>query len=323
MTTLEHICTLVENEFSAVNTQIIDCLSSRVPLIQEMGHYLVQSGGKRIRPLLVLLTAKACGYSGDQHITLATIIEFIHSATLLHDDVIDGSAQRRNRPTANQVWGNPASILVGDFLYSRAFELIVSLQTPRLLEILASATNMIVEGEVIQLTNRHNPDLEEAIYHHIVQCKTAKLFEAGAQLGAHLAKQSASIEQSCADYGFHLGYAFQLVDDVLDYRADTALMGKNLGDDLAEGKVTLPLLYTLQSCTADEAQVIRQAIKVGSLTDLPLIQQAIKHSGAIEHTLALAQAQADKALACLEALPETPYRQALQALAKFSIHRAA
>lgn len=318
---LTAITDLLATELQAVNQTIIRCLESRVEVINNIGHYMIESGGKRIRPLVVLLTAKACNTQSDTHITMAAIIEFIHTATLLHDDVVDGSKLRRGRPTANRVWDNPTAVLVGDFLYSRAFQMIVSLNSMDCMRIMAEATNVIAEGEVLQLAHRFQPDIDEARYLNVIRFKTAKLFEAAAQLGAILAKQSREVEQALACYGMHIGTAFQLVDDVLDYQATNQSWGKNVGDDLAEGKATLPLIYALKKAPLHQAKLIRQAIEQGNLEDLSIIQEAIVSTGAIDYTLSAAKKEIQLAKDALVALPPSRYHDALLALATFAINR--
>lgn len=320
---LDAIRSLLKPELNAVNATILSYLESNVPLIQEVGSYLIESGGKRVRPLVALLTAKACSYTGTEHITLAAIIEYLHTATLLHDDVVDDSEQRRGRPTANLIWDNATSVLVGDFLYSRAFQMIVSLKCIKMMRVLSEASNMIVEGEVAQLINKHNPDYTEEQYFHVIYCKTAKLFEASSHLGAMLSKVSPDIERSMQAYGKHIGMAFQLVDDVLDYTAVAEELGKNLGDDLAEGKVTLPLLYALKHAKESDKRLITQAIQTGQRAALQEIQVAIAASGAIEYTMSVAKLEVEKAKQALTQLPPSPYRDALSTLADFTISRSA
>lgn len=315
------ISRIVETELCAVNATILRCLESHVPSIEEIGRYLVDSGGKRIRSLLTLLSAKACGAKNDSYITMAAIIEFIHTATLLHDDVVDSSELRRGRLTANQVWDNPSAILVGDFLYSRAFQMMVSLNSMASMRILAEATNMIAEGEVLQLGHRFQPQIQEAQYFRVIKLKTAKLFEASAQLGAVIADLPTEVENALARYGMHLGIAFQLIDDVLDYQASSENWGKSIGNDLAEGKITLPLIYALQRATADQAQQIKQAIEAGSLENLSAIQEIIVSTGAIEDTLRKAKNESDMAIECLNVLSPSPYRDAMADLAKFAVSR--
>jgi len=292
-----------------------------VALINQLGGYIVHSGGKRLRPLLVILAARALGYAGDQHITLAAIIEFIHTATLLHDDVVDASALRRGQATANSVFGNEASVLTGDFLYSRAFEMMVDVGNMRVMEILAHTTNTIAEGEVLQLLNCHDPDVTEQQYFRVIYGKTAKLFEAAARLGAVLCGAADDVEQAMAAYGMHLGNAFQLIDDVLDYSADSATLGKNVGDDLAEGKPTLPLIHALRTGTAGQQQRIREAIREGGLAHIAEVLDAIESTGANAYTARRAENEAERAIQALIAIPESPFKQALLDLARFSVHR--
>jgi len=306
---------------AAVNRLIREALHSEVALIDQLGHYIVNSGGKRLRPLLVLLAARACGYQGRAHIDLAAIIEFIHTATLLHDDVVDASELRRGRETANAIWGNEASVLVGDFLYSRAFQMMVQVGSMRVMEIMADATNTIAEGEVMQLLNCHDPDTTEARYLQVIYCKTAKLFEAGTQLGAVLAQLAPERERAMAAFGRHLGNAFQLIDDVLDYSADPSETGKNIGDDLAEGKPTLPLIHAMAHGTPEQAAVIRDAIEQGGRDRMQAVSEAVESTGAIAYTAQLARAEADRALAALDDLPPSVYREALAALTAFAIER--
>ncbi len=317
----EAVQTLIGAEMRAVNALIQKRLCSEVALINQIGAYIVNSGGKRLRPMLALLGARACGYPGSQHVNLAAIIEFIHTATLLHDDVVDGSELRRGKDTANTLWGNEASVLVGDFLYSRAFEMMVETNEMRVMEILAHATNTIAEGEVMQLLNCHDPDTTEARYLAVIRCKTAKLFEAACQLGAVLAQQDSAVEQALAAYGMHLGTAFQLIDDALDYSAAPEETGKNIGADLAEGKPTLPLIYALQHGTARQAALIRTAIEHGTLDQIEEVQRAIEMSGALAYTARSARQEADQARAALSALPASSYTDALHALAEFSVSR--
>lgn len=312
---------LADPDMQAVNTLIQHRLHSEVVLINQLSHYIIGSGGKRLRPLLALLVARACGYQGDKHIDVAAIVEFIHTATLLHDDVVDESDMRRGKETANNVWGNQAAVLVGDFLYSRAFEMMVAVGSMRVMEILSTTTNTIAEGEVLQLLNCHDPDTSEARYMEVIHSKTAKLFEAACQLGAVLAEFDTEREQSLAHFGMHLGTAFQLVDDVLDYTADATEMGKNVGDDLAEGKPTLPLIIALQRSSGDTAAILRKSIEAGGLEYLDTIMQAIAETDAIAYTLALAKRETELAIASLQCLPNSDYRQALEALAWLAINR--
>ncbi len=312
---------LADSDMQAVNALIERRLHSEVVLINQLSHYIIGSGGKRLRPLLALLVARACGYQGERHIDVAAIVEFIHTATLLHDDVVDESDMRRGKETANNVWGNQAAVLVGDFLYSRSFEMMVDVGSMRVMEILSSTTNTIAEGEVLQLLNCHDPDTTEARYMEVIHSKTAKLFEAACQLGAVLAGLDETTEQAMAKFGMHLGTAFQLVDDVLDYTADATEMGKNVGDDLAEGKPTLPLIIALQRSSGDTAAVLRKSIEEGGLQYLDTIMQAIAETDAIAYTLERAKRETELAIASVQCLPPSDYRQALEGLAWLAINR--
>jgi octaprenyl-diphosphate synthase len=313
---------LMNHDMQAVNAMIHKRLHSEVELVNSVGHYIVNSGGKRLRPMLVLLSASAFNYQGNDHIKLAAIIEFIHTATLLHDDVVDASELRRGQQTANSIWGNEASVLVGDFLYSRSFQLMAELKNMRVMEILSTATNIIAEGEVLQLLNCYEPNTTETDYLRVIRSKTAKLFEAGAQLGAVITEQSASNEQAIAKYGMHLGTAFQLIDDVLDYSSNSEEIGKNIGDDLAEGKPTLPVIYALKHGTAEQQEVLRDAIKNGKKDNINEVISIINSTKAIDYTRKIAREEADMAIAALTALPSSPYTDALYALAEFSINRS-
>lgn len=312
---------LMNQDMQAVNHLIRTQLHSDVALINQLGHYIVNSGGKRLRPILVLLSARAFAYSGQHHFDLAAIVEFIHTATLLHDDVVDASELRRGQQTANHIWGNEASVLVGDFLYSRAFQMMIEVKEMRVMEILAHATNVIAEGEVLQLINCHHPETSEEDYLQVIRSKTAKLFEAATQLGAVISQQSAQVEQAMALYGMHLGTAFQLIDDVLDYNANAEDMGKQVGDDLAEGKPTLPVIYALKQGSAEQQQILRQAIIQGGKEHIDAVVAAIESTQAIAYTIKMAQEEAQKATAALALVPASPYADALYALAHFSIHR--
>lgn len=305
----------------AVDQEIHARLRSDVVLINQMGAYIVNSGGKRLRPLVVLLSAKAFNYSDREHIQLATIIEFIHTATLLHDDVVDASQMRRGKSTANAIWGNEASVLVGDFLYSRAFEMMVEINSMRVMEILAKTTNTIAEGEVMQLLNCHDPDATEENYVQVIRSKTAKLFEAAAQLGAVIAGQDRNTQSAMAAYGMHLGTAFQLVDDVLDYSRGNQLLGKNIGDDLAEGKPTLPLIRALHNGDDDQRLLLRDAIERGGLDTIDDVVAAIEATGSLTYTARRAEEEAQLARQALMAIPDSRYKQALLDLAYFSVHR--
>ena len=308
-------------DMQAVDRVIGQRLSSDVLLINQISHYIVSAGGKRIRPRLVLLFSEALGFAGPERFELAAAVEFIHTATLLHDDVVDESSLRRGRQTANALFGNAASVLVGDFLYSRAFQMMVSVNRMHVLEILADATNVIAEGEVLQLMQMHDPDLSVEDYLRVIRYKTAKLFEASARMGAVLADADPAVEEACAAYGRSLGTAFQLVDDLLDYDGDALSMGKNVGDDLREGKPTLPLLLAMVKCTQDERLIIRQAIQQGCTTGLNDILAIVRRTGALQSTRDAAQAEVDKACAALCAFPESAARNALLELATRSVQR--
>ena len=308
----------VEQEFASVNKLIVSELKSDVGLVENIGHYIVDSGGKRLRPVVVLLAALANGYKGSQHIQMAAVIEFIHTATLLHDDVVDVSALRRGRDTANAQWGNAPSVLVGDFLYSRAFQMLVAVGDMRIMSMMADATNVISEGEVQQMGNAGNSNLTEDIYLQVIYRKTAKLFEAAAQTGASLASGN---QAAMADYGKYLGMAFQIADDVLDYQGDIDSIGKNVGDDLAEGKMTLPLIYARDNCDTAQALVICQAIENKSAERFNQILELVRAAGGLEYSLQKAQQQADLAKAALAALPESDYKTVMLELADFSVAR--
>ena len=318
---IETLHALINKDMRLVDNLIQESLQSDVVLINQVGHHIVNSGGKRLRPALLLLIARHFDYSGSQHINLAAIIEFIHTATLLHDDVVDASILRRGQETANQRWGNEASVLVGDFLYSRAFQMMVETNSMRVMDVLSEATNAIAEGEVQQLLNSHDPETSEISYIDVIQSKTAKLFEAAGRLGAILSERSLVDEQAMAKYGMHLGTAFQLIDDVLDYSASSSELGKNIGDDLAEGKPTLPLLYALWNSQGNEANIIREGILNGGLVNLDVIQKIINETGAIEYTADLAQREANLAIESLAHFQTTDYLDAMVNLAKFSVER--
>jgi octaprenyl-diphosphate synthase len=322
MTDIRAIQDLIRPDMQAVNDLIKKRLYSEVVLINQLGQYIINSGGKRLRPILLLLSARLFGYSGTYHITLAAVVEFIHTATLLHDDVVDASEMRRGQQTANSVWGNEASVLVGDFLYSRAFQMMVDVQNMRVMEILSNATNIIAEGEVLQLLNIHNPDTTEENYLQVIRSKTAKLFESAAQLGAVVSEQPEKYEQALAIYGVHLGTAFQLVDDALDYSAKSEDIGKNIGDDLAEGKPTLPLIYAMREGTAEQRELLQQAIiHAGGHNSIDEVLSIIESTQAIDYTLSLARKEIDKATSALKELPSSRYTDALYKLAHFSIDR--
>lgn len=313
---------LLAEEMQAVDELIQRRLASDVTLVNSIGHYIIGAGGKRIRPMLVLLFARALGHRGTQAHELAAVVEFIHTATLLHDDVVDESAMRRGRDTANARFGNPASVLVGDFLYSRAFQMMVSLGRLDILEILADATNVIAEGEVLQLMNMHDPDTSVEDYLRVIRFKTAKLFEASARLGAALAGADRSLQQSCASYGRALGTAFQLIDDWLDYAGAAEVMGKNIGDDLREGKPTLPMLLAMERCSAEQRAILRAAIETGAIERLNDVVAIVRSTGALEATLAVARAEVERAQASAAALPASAYKQGLLDLSAASLGRS-
>ena len=319
---LDALRALVGDDWADVNRMIVRRLGSDVALVNQVAHHIIHNGGKRLRPLAVLLAARACGAGrSEDRVASAAIIEFIHTATLLHDDVVDSSGLRRGQETANAVFGNQASVLVGDFLYSRSFQMMVELKEMRILDVLANATNTIAEGEVLQLMNCNNPDIGEADYMEVIYRKTAKLFEAGTRIGAILAKQGDDVEQALATYGRHLGQAFQLVDDALDYDAKVEELGKNIGDDLAEGKPTLPLIYAMAHGSAAERHMIREAVETGGTRNLTSIQLAIETSGGLRYTAERARAEVELAIAALAPLPASKFRDGLVELAQFAIQR--
>ena len=311
----------VKEDFAAVNQLIIDRLHSDVDLVENIGHYLVEAGGKRLRPLMVLLTARALNYDGKQHLDLAAIIEFIHTATLLHDDVVDMSQLRRGRPTANANWGNAPSVLVGDFLYSRAFQMMVAIGSMDVMAILSDATNVISEGEVQQLVNAKKPDVSEADYLTVIDKKTAVLFAAACEVAAVLGGASPEVRTALKAYGHHVGMAFQLVDDALDYTGDAATLGKNVGDDLAEGKPTLPLIHAMRAGSATQSAVIAEAIRQGDATKLADILAIVQQTGAMTYTLECAKQQVNEALTQLRLLPDNRYTQAMAQVAQFALGR--
>jgi octaprenyl-diphosphate synthase len=317
----DDVAALASDDMRAVDELIRQSLATDVALVSQVSEYIVMSGGKRLRPLVVLLASRALGYEAAQHRRAAAIIEFIHTATLLHDDVVDDSARRRGRDSANAVFGNQASVLVGDFLYSRAFQMMVDIDSMRIMHILADATNTIAAGEVMQLMNVHDPDVSEASYREVIYRKTARLFEAGAQLSAILAGSGTDVEAAMVEYGRHLGCAFQLVDDALDFDASPDELGKNLGDDLAEGKPTLPLIYAMAVGTGEERRMIREAIVGGGLGRLADIQSVIESTGALQYTAARAQEAADLAIGALADIPDSDYKQALITIADFAVRR--
>ena len=320
----QSIRSAVAADMDAVDQYIVDQLHSQVPLVENIGHYIVEAGGKRLRPILVLLAARACGAQSDTPVALAAVIEFIHTATLLHDDVVDMSSLRRGRPTVNAEWNNPSSVLVGDFIYSRAFQLLVAIGEMRIMEIMADTTNKIAEGEVLQLINKNNPASTEASYMQVIHNKTAILFEAAAHCGAILAEADAERQEALRRYGMHIGTAFQLIDDALDYDGDAASLGKNVGDDLAEGKPTLPLIHAMTQCSADDAALIRECLSNTSPLQPETLQRVIGivgASGSLDYTRSKAQEQADLALAAIAGFTDSPHLSALEQLAAFSVAR--
>jgi len=319
---LEQINELTAQDMAAVNETILEQLNSDVSLINQLGYYIISGGGKRIRPMIAVLAARAVNYTGKQHVTVAALIEFIHTATLLHDDVVDESDMRRGKATANAAFGNAASVLVGDFIYTRAFQMMTSLGSLRVLALMSEAVNVIAEGEVLQLMNCNDPDITEESYMRVIYSKTARLFEAAAQSSAILADATEAQEKALQDYGRYIGTAFQLIDDLLDYSADGQTLGKNVGDDLSEGKPTLPLLHAMQHGNAEQAAMIRKAIEEGSGRHLlePVLETMRQH-GSLEWTRARAEQEADKAISALQVLPESAWRSALEALAHMSVQR--
>jgi octaprenyl-diphosphate synthase len=317
-----HAIALMDADMLEVDMVIRQRLASDVVMINQIAHYIISAGGKRIRPMLVLLFANALGFGGRERFEMAATVEFIHTATLLHGDVVDESALRRGRQTANALFGNAASVLVGDFVYSRAFQMMVSVNRMRILEVLADATNVIAEGEVLQLMNMHDPDLSVDDYLRVIRFKTAKLFEASARIGAILADVGLEIEESCAAYGRSLGTAFQLIDDLLDYEGATEQLGKNVGDDLREGKPTLPLLLAMERGNAHERELIRHAIEHGEVARLQEIVGIVRRTGAIAATRDAARTEADKAVRAVAVLPPSAYRDALLDLSRKSVERS-
>ncbi len=318
---MENLRRLIASDMLTVDSVIRARLHSEVALVNQVGEYIVNSGGKRLRPALVLLSAQAFGYAGKHHFDLAAVVEFIHTATLLHDDVVDESELRRGRETANTLFGNAASVLVGDFLYSRAFQMMVDVGEMRVMQTLADATNIIAEGEVLQLLNCHDASVDIPNYMRVIHCKTAKLFEAAMRLGAILSQASAADEEAVSKYGMHLGTAFQLVDDVLDYSAEEVQTGKHLGDDLAEGKPTLPLIYAIQQGAQEQADVVRRAIEQGDMGQFPRVLEIIHATGALEFTRQQALLEAERACAAIASLADSKYKQCLLELAHFAATR--
>jgi len=312
---------LVRDDFDAVNALIVANIQSEISLLDELANHIIQSGGKHLRPLLLLLSAHACGYQGKEHIKLAAMIEFFHTATLLHDDVIDESSLRRGRKTAHSIWGSKASILVGDYLFTQYMQLMVSVGNLKIMQVLTEMTHKIGCGEIKQLANRHNPSLAMDDYFDVIQAKTSILFAASSRLGALIGDADDAIEKGLHAYGLHLGNAFQLIDDALDYCSDAETMGKNMGDDLADGKATMPLLYALQQGTPAQQEKIKQGLKEGSLEYLPEILDALKETGAIEYTQKLAEQEVDQAINALQVLPDSEYKQALEEIARYTVTR--
>src|ERR1044071_504041 len=319
--TLDDIRACVRPDLASVDALIRARLKSAVPLVDQIAEHIIGGGGKRLRPLLCVLAGRASHIQNDKHIDAAVFIEFVHTATLLHDDVVDGSQKRRGRATANNVFGNQASVLVGDFVYSRAFQMMAVAGSQRVMEIMADATNVIAEGEVLQLMNAHDPETTEQRYLEVIYCKTGRLFEAGAEVAAVLAGATITQQAALARYGKHLGTAYQLIDDVLDYKSDPATRGKNLGDDLAEGKPTLPLLHALRHGNDEQRALIRLAIEQGGLAQLGPIVEAIETTGGLDYAVSFAQRETTAALAALAALPDTPFSRGLAALARFAQER--
>lgn len=317
---IQSVVELVAKDMAQVNELIRQSLDSNVVLIRQIAEYIVGSGGKRLRPMLAVIAARACGYQGTQHIILAAVIEFIHTATLLHDDVVDESELRRGKESAHAVWGNAASVLVGDFLYSRAFQMMVDIDSMKVMEVLSNATNQIAEGEVEQLLNMHDPEVSQARYFRVIEKKTAQLFEAACQLGAAIAGRP-DLEQQLAHYGQELGVAFQVMDDLLDYTSDAATMGKNSGNDLAEGKPTLPLILCRERVDADQRDAIDEAIRAGDVSKLHWIQQAINDTGALATSISVARSRSSAALEALDGLDSSIWKDALASLAGYSVNR--
>lgn len=318
---IEQVYQLIEADKLSVDNVIRHRLHSDVALVNQLSHYIINSGGKRLRPILLLLSARAFNYQGYHHIPLAAVVEFIHTATLLHDDVVDASELRRGRDTANAIWGNEASVLVGDFLYSRAFQMMVEVGSMHVMEILANATNVIAEGEVMQLMNCHEPNTTEETYLEVIRYKTAKLFEASSKLGAVISGRSTEEIDAMARYGMHLGTAFQLVDDILDYTESSEQIGKNIGDDLAEGKPTLPLIYVMRHGNNKQVKIVREAIEQGGRENIEEVIDAVMDTGAIDYTALAAEKEAEKAMSFLDVLPDSKYKDALITLAEFSVNR--
>lgn len=321
MMTIQRLKTLVGNDVDAVNALIVERIQAESGLIDDLTNHIIQSGGKRLRPLMVLLASHACGYQGRHHITLATMIEFFHTATLLHDDVIDESTLRRGRETAHEIWGSKASILVGDYLFTQYMQLMIDVGDLNIIQTLTNIAHRITCGEIKQLSHRHHPSLTQDAYFEIIQSKTALLFSVSARLGALVSHAPSHIEDALASYGLHVGQAFQLVDDALDYTSDAQTLGKNIGDDLADGKATLPLLHALKHGTPHQQQCIRDSLSQGNRTAFPEILEAITATNAIEHTLNVAKQEVEHAITALACLPESVYKEALRDIAYYALHR--
>lgn len=318
---VQDIRAVVAADFEAVNRYIVEQLHSRVPLVESIGQYIVDAGGKRLRPVLVLLSARSCGYEAEQAVRLAAVIEFIHTATLLHDDVVDMSTMRRGRPTVNEQWNNPSSVLVGDFIYSRAFQILVELANPKIMRIIADTTNTIAEGEVLQLLNKHRVETSEADYMRVIEDKTAILFQTAAQCGAIVAGAGEAEEDALRRAGGHIGMAFQLIDDLLDYSGESRALGKNIGDDLAEGKPTLPLIHAFHNSSGDASALLRNAIEQGGTDHLEEITRIVRESGSLDYTRQLAEQQVALALEALSTLPDNTFRHAMEQMARLAVSR--
>lgn len=312
---------LVSDDFEAMNDVIVSMIQAQIGLIDDLANHIIQSGGKRLRPLIVLLASRACNYQGRQHITLAAMIEFFHTATLLHDDVVDDSTLRRGKETANSIWGSKASILVGDYFFTLYLQLMLQVGDMNIMHLLADITHQITCGEIKQLSNRHNYDLAIQDYFDVIRSKTSLLFAASSTMGALISQSSKAIEHGLYAYGLHLGNAFQLIDDALDYCSDAKTIGKNIGDDLAEGKATMPLLYVLQHGTSEQKNIIRQSLETSNIDDLPTILSIIAETDAINYTRQIAAAEVDQAIAALDVLPESIYKNALKEIASYAVTR--
>ena len=321
MKNFSEIQSLMKSDMEKTDNILIDRLDSNVDLINQMSHYIIASGGKRIRPLILLLCARATNYGGTDHHAMAVVIELIHTATLLHDDVVDESTTRRNQDTANELWGNAASVLVGDFLYSRAFEILVEPNSMSIMRILSKATNQIAEGEVLQLLNIKNANVSQTEYFNVIEQKTARLFEAACKIGALLSDSSEKTINSLGDFGFHLGIAFQIIDDVLDYKSNSTTMGKEVGDDLSEGKITLPMIYALEKTSGSENKILRDAIKTADASNIDSIVNILCSVNAFEFTRKIAENESQKALKSLKNIPDSEYRSALKLLCELSMNR--